>query len=173
MPVDPLKQQLYQLAHRLRSHDIPLIVGGGYGLLLKAKYIRELGERTRVDQLPIARSTGDVDLFLTASVIIDANSTDAIRSALDDLGYLPVPGAEYYQFYRDVEFGGTIRKTKFDFLSAPISGPDQALVKMDKRRIRPRKGTGLHAHTTPEAATIESNLQRVVIDGEEEDVAVF
>ena len=135
---NPLLDQLRQFADTLAEKNISLIIGGGYGLLLKAKHIQRTGARTRLEQIPIARSTGDIDVFLTTEVIIDKNKMTAIRQALDELGYSPVPGAEYYQFYREVEIAGVPRNLKFDFLAAPITGEQAKKVKADVRRIRPR-----------------------------------
>lgn len=120
--------------------------------MLKANHTRRIGAQTRLEQIPIARSTGDIDVFLTTEVITDKNNMAAIRQALDELGYSPVPGAEFYQFYREVTIGGAPRNLKFDFLAAPVPGEQAKTVKADVRRIRPRGATEtpMHAHTTPE-----------------------
>jgi hypothetical protein len=159
---DPLLTQLREFAAMLAREGIPLIIGGGYGLLLKASYIQRIGARTRLGQIPVARSTGDIDVFLTTAVIIDKDRTTAIRQALDELGYSPVLGAEYYQFFREVVVGEARRDLKFDFLAAPVSGAQAKMVKVDVRRIRPCGVTEatMHAHTTPEALTIEEHLSR-------------
>jgi hypothetical protein len=74
---DPLLNQLRQFAETLAEKNIPLVIGGGYGLLLKANHIQRLGARTRLEQIPIARSTGDIDVFLTTEVIINKNNMAA------------------------------------------------------------------------------------------------
>src|SRR6266404_3976377 len=122
MNSDPLLNQLCQLAEKLAEKNIRLIVGGGYGLLLKANHIRRTGVRTRLEHIPIARSTGDVDIFLNSEIIVDKDNMAAIRQALNDLDYLPVPGAKFFQFFREIQIGGAARKLKFDFLAAPVSG---------------------------------------------------
>lgn len=172
---DPLSGQLRQLAEKLAEKKIRLIVGGGYGLLLKANHIQRIGARTRLAQIPIARSTGDIDLFLTTEVIIDKDNMAAIRQALDELEYSPVPGAEYYQFFREVSVAGAKRNLKFDFLAAPVVGEPAKKVKADDRRIRPRGVTGppMHAHTTPEAFTIEKHLIVVNIGETNKPVEIF
>ena len=169
---DPLLNQLRQLAERLSEKNIRLVIGGGYGLVLRANQIRSSGVRTRLDQIPIARSTGDIDVFLTADVIVDKDRTGAIREALDELGYSPVPGAEYYQFFRELILDGVSRSLKFDFLAA-LTGEEARLVKMDDRRIRPREATGFHAHTTPEALTIGEHLLAVDIGDTDRQVEIF
>jgi hypothetical protein len=172
---DPLLNQLRQFAKKLAEQNISLVIGGGYGLLLKANHIQRTGARTRLEQIPIARSTGDIDVFLTTEVIIDKNKMAAIRQALDELGYSPVRGAEYYQFFREVVIAGVPRNLKFDFLAAPVTGEQAARVKADARRIRPREKseTSMHAHTTPEAVTIEEHLISVNIGGAEQSIEVF
>jgi hypothetical protein len=172
---DPLLNQLRQFAKQLAEQNISLVIGGGYGLLLKANHIERTGARTRLEQIPIARSTGDIDLFLTTEVIVDKNKMAAIRKALDELGYSPVPGAEYYQFFREVVIAGVPRNLKFDFLAAPVTGKQAEKVRADDRRIRPREKTEtpMHAHTTPEAMTIEEHLISVNIGEPDQPLEVF
>jgi hypothetical protein len=172
---DPLLSQLRQFAEKLAETNVRLIIGGGYGLLLKANHIQRIGARTRLEQIPIARSTGDIDVFLTNEVIIDKSNMAAIRQALDELEYSPVPGAEYYQFFREVTIAGATRNLKFDFLAAPVLGEQAKRVKADIRRIRPRAITGapMHAHTTPEALTVEEHLLAVNIGETDKAVEVF
>jgi hypothetical protein len=171
---NPLLDQLRQFAERLAEKNISLIIGGGYGLLLKANHIEGSGARTRLDQIPVARSTGDIDVFLTTEVIIDKGNMAAIRQALDELGYSPVPGAEFYQFFREVTIGGAKRNLKFDFLAAPVLGEQAKKVRADVRRIRPRGAEApMHAHATPEALTVEEHLLAVDIGEADKHVEVF
>jgi predicted nucleotidyltransferase len=169
--VDPLREALVELARELRSHDIPLIVGGGYGLVLRAEHVRGRGLRTRHERIPAARSTDDLDLFLSAEVITDAGKTRRIREALKKLGYEPVPTARYYQFFRPVEVSGRERKLKIDLL-APIPRENVEKETMDERRIRPRAYGELHAHTTPEAITVDQHLLPVELEYGAERVSV-
>ena len=99
----------------------------------------------------------------------------AIRQALDELDYSPVPGAEYYQFFREVAIAGISRNLKFDFLAAPVSDEQAKNVKVDIRRIRPRgkTETPMHAHTTPEALTIEEYLLSMDIGEADKPIEVF
>lgn len=158
MTNDPLRDELRRLARSLEGQGIKLIVGGGYGLLLRAEYVRRSGVRTRFAELPGARSTNDIDIFLGAEIIVDGAKTTLIREALDELGYVPVESAKFYQFVRPIEYAGLPRGVKIDFLAAPVEGEGAAKVKSDARRIRPRAAKGLHAHTTPEALTVEDHL---------------
>ena len=172
---DPLLEQLCLLAEKLAEKNIRVIVGGGYGLLLKANHIRLSEVRTRLKEIPIARSTGDIDVFLTTEVITHRNNMDAIRRSLDELDYSPVPGAEFYQFFRKIDIAGVPRTLKFDFLAAPVLGEQAKKVKVDIRRIRPRgtTETPMHAHTTPEALTIEEHLISVDISDTGQPIKVF
>lgn len=163
MTNDPLREELRRLALRLQPLQIRLIVGGGYGLLLRTEHIRRTGARTRFREIPAARSTNDIDLFLGAAIITDADKTSQIRAALDDLGYVPVEAAKYYQFVLPIEYAGLPRGVKIDLLAAPVQDQEAAKVKVDSRRIRPRDGAGLHAHTTPEAITVEDHLLAIDI----------
>lgn len=47
---DPLLNQLRQFAEKLAEKNIFVIIGGGYGLLLKANHIQRIGARTRLKQ---------------------------------------------------------------------------------------------------------------------------
>lgn len=111
MNEDLLLQELRALASKLTVHNIPLILGGGYGILLRANHIQRTGVRTRIEDIPPTRSTADLDIFIASEVIIDSNKTHLIREALDELGYVPVDTAKYYQFFREVNLSGTTRNT--------------------------------------------------------------
>lgn len=158
MTNDPLRDELRRLARSLEAHAIKLIVGGGYGLLLRTEYVRRSGARTRFAELPGARSTNDIDVFLSAEIITDGAKTTRIREALDDLGYVPVESAKFYQFVHPVEYAGLPRGVKIDFLAAPVEGERAARIKSKARRMRPLEASGLHAHATPEALTVEDHL---------------
>lgn len=96
----------------------------------------------------------------------------SIRKALDELGYEPIEGALYYQFARKIDYLGQARSLKIDLLAqVPVEG--RGRVKMDKRRIRPRSFAGLHAHTTPEAITVDRHLLPVHLGQEPETVTVY
>lgn len=84
---DPLRSELVSLATLLTQRGIILTVGGGYGLVLKREYVMSRNLRTRFQDPPYVRSTNDVDLFLTADLIVDGETTRVIREALEVLGY--------------------------------------------------------------------------------------
>ncbi len=92
---DPMREQLVKLAGKLQKDDIKLIIGGGYGLLLKREYLAKTETVTRFE-LPEARSTNDIDTFLRTEIITDAEKIEKIRDALAELGFEPV--AKFFQF---------------------------------------------------------------------------
>lgn len=169
--IDPLREELRALARDLRDSGVPLIVGGGYGLLLRAELLRQSGARTLIPDFPEARSTEDIDIFLKAEVISDPQKTQTIRESLDRRGYEPV--VRYFQFQREIDYRGRYRVVKVDFLSAPVSGPLSSKVKADSVRLRPQGSKGLHAHVTPEAISIEDSLTAVDIDDSGERLEVY
>lgn len=170
-PLDPLIVELRALAKDLRAYGIPLIVGGGYGLLLRIDMIRQSDSRRLIPDLPFARSTEDLDLFLKAEVISDPEKTGPIREVLDRRGYEPV--VEHYQFQREIDYRGSTGKVKVDFLAALVPKELETKVKTDRVRIRPRRGSGLHARVAPEALTIEESLIPVDIGEDGERLVVY
>jgi hypothetical protein len=157
MDHDPLREELKHIARRLQPHDIKLIVGGGYGLLLRTAHILITQPVTRFDEPPIFRSTDDLDLFLGLEIITDAGKMQIIRDSLSDLKYKPK--AEYFQFEKAIEIGSEKRNIKVDLLAPrPVSEDHLKLVKIGKPRIRPRDVENIHAYLTDEAITIEEQL---------------
>jgi hypothetical protein len=156
-------EQLRRLAQALHLHDIKLIVGGGYGLLLRTAQVRQSDVRTRIAELSGTRSTADIDIFLSAEIIISAEKMIRIRETLKELGYQPIETAKFYQFVLPISYLGFERGIKVDFLAAPVAEDKQQFVDQDARRIKPRGMTGLHAHTTPEALTVEDHTLNIDI----------
>src|SRR5207302_2210353 len=105
-PLDLLQASLLDLLYELRAHDVRLIVGGGYGLYLKQRWLRETQQRTMLRVFPEARSTNDLDLFLRTEVLADPHRTRLITDALDRLGCAPVESAKYLQFIRSLPTPG-------------------------------------------------------------------
>ena len=88
---DLLEKELIGLSSELSSVRIPLIVGGGYGLLLKQTHVEKSGEKT-IRGFPEARSTNDLDVFLTMEFVSDAVCMESPRTALFDRGFHLFPG---------------------------------------------------------------------------------
>ncbi|HUU22654.1 MAG TPA: hypothetical protein VM389_08980 [Phycisphaerae bacterium] len=161
-----LKTSLLDLLYELRDEDSPLILGGGYGLYLKQVYRQAASDTPTVIEgefWPAPRATEDLDILLRTEVVMDAARMGSIRAALDRLNYTAVPGAEYMQFVKQLEGG---RFVKIDLLTGPL-GPlaDDPRVKVDARRVRPRRSVKLHAHRTEEALGFQDNTMRIAVDG--------
>lgn len=161
---DPLRRELRRLAAELAPRGIPVIIGGGYGLLLRQQRVEDERERAGVETLmevPVERATRDLDVFLTVEVLADARKAEAIRDALGMLGYTVVPGYESYQFEQPVdEVEAFPRGVKVDLL-APVPadmGAYPALqldgIRNDQRKIRNRAVRSLNAFATPAAFTV-------------------
>lgn len=162
---DPLCEQLQLLVLELQKDEIKLILGGGYGLVLKTEYIRQTQAVTRFEEIPQARSTNDLDLFLSAEIITSAEKIEKIRDALQKLKFEPV--APFFQFQLPTVFEGLEKPVKIDLLAAlPLTEATRKLVKINKPRIRPKNAKNIHGYLTEEALTIEENLLPVNIAGE-------
>lgn len=159
-----LETSLRELLAKLDSQTRPLILGGGYGLYLRRTILRRDGARTLLDRWPEARSTNDLDLFLRPELMCDSPRLATLKSALDELGYEPVIGAEHYQFRKEDPAGFIERGIKIDLLTGPRSSFDGSGLKIDDRRVRPRPSVDVHAHPTDEAITLEENLQQVDLE---------
>lgn len=142
-----------------------LSVGGGYGLFLKQQFLTarpSIRTRFAINSLPIARSTADIDLFLRAEVVADADRMATIRSALDRLGFVVVDSARYMQFVRQTPRG----IVKVDLLVGPLGEFAHAVRTTDGRRARPgRKGVGLHARWVEEAIAVDRDAFSVELSG--------
>lgn len=170
--LDLLKNELIALSQNLQTHNIKLIIGGGYGLYLKTESLRKSNPRTFFDTIPIARSTNDLDIFLSIELITSLEKMRTIRAVLNEMGYEPKPDAKFYQFWKPVALQNQSRRLKLDFLSPLISGEKCSLVKQDSRRIRPKgipnaplaENEQMHARITQEAASLEEYLQLLYIN---------
>ena len=169
---DPMREQLINLAGELQKDEIKLIIGGGYGLILKAEHLRKTGKATRFSSFPDDRSTSDIDAFLSAEIITDPDKTNKVKAALDMLGYQPV--AKYFQFAISISETNPDLKVRFDFLAAPPANEEaRQLVKIGKPRIRPKGSDKMHGFLTEEAITLEENLVVVRLKEDPETLEVF
>lgn len=162
---DPLREQLRLLALELKNDDIKLILGGGYGLVLRTEQIFRNKIRTRFEEIPQARSTNDLDLFLSAEIITSAEKIEKIRDALAKLGFEPV--APFFQFVLPVVYEGLEMLVKIDLLAAPPeSDEERKLVKINRPRIRPKTAKNIHGYLTEEAVTLKESLQLIDVSDE-------
>lgn len=163
MAQEPLLTTLLDLDSALNSQQ-KLIIGGGYGLFLKQLYVRD-NPRIRtlfgVDVLPVARTTEDIDLILSAEVVTDSGSMKRIRDVLDQLGFTVVETAKYTQFVRPMSSG----QVKIDLLAAPL-GEFASRVTKDSRRVKPKPSVNLHASKLEEALAVDRHPISIPIQGQ-------
>ena len=163
---DVLGQELGYLAEVLKAVEVPLIVGGGYGLLLRQKHIESSKIRT-VRPFPRTRSTQDLDLFLSIEFITSPEKMTALKEALLERGYQSIPGAYHYQFSREVDVFETKRTVKIDLLAPPPRDAELLKqMKVDSRRLRPKAVTEIHAHVCEEAFSVAEKALYVEVKGD-------
>jgi hypothetical protein len=166
VPDDTLRPVLLDFLYELREKDIPLLIGGGYGLFLKQEHLaRSSYTRTLLPpkEWPQARATNDIDLLLRPEILLAPEHMAILRETLDRLAFEPVAGAEYYQFEKPL---GPGRSVRFDFLTGPSSQfAHRQDLQIDSSRVRPRESVGLHAHPLEEAIAYEKDATRVAVTG--------
>ena len=150
-----LQTALLDLLQKVHGSEIRLIAGGGFGIYLKTDHVRRSGIRTLLDQWPEPRSTNDLDLFLKPELLIESSKLKPLVSAITELGYEVVPGAEKYQFVKPGPGGTDVGGIKIDILTGPQSRFHGTRVKADARRARPLY----------EALTLEEGLLPIVLTG--------
>lgn len=163
--IDPLRATLLDLLFELHTENLPLILGGGYGLYLKQERILSSGEPLLLAAVPPTRSTNDLDLFLQTEIIADSARLRPLRAALDRLGFTVIPSAQNYQFARKFPYAGVDWDIKVDLLTKAPERERHPHVKMDARRVKPHPSVGLHAHRTDEAIAIEEELTALTVTG--------
>lgn len=163
--MDPLRTSLLDLLYELRAENVPLTVGGGFGLYLKRLSLADRREQTLFAELPEPRATNDIDLFLRVDLLTDRGRTDALVAAILRLGYVPVEEAKYFQWRRPIAVGGVAQEVKLDALVGPLGGHRPKL-QVNPPRVRPKgKSVGFHAYQTDEALFLEENPTAVDLRG--------
>ena len=162
-----LKSCLLDLLRELEDKDFPLILCGGFGLYLKQLDLQERRENYHPllpnEQWPRPRTTDDLDILIRTEILVDAQRFKLLRGVLDNLGYRPIPGAEYMQFVRRLDNGNDV---KVDLLTGPVAAPLVNKLNIGDRRIRPAgQSVGLHAHRTDEALGFQENLHTIPVEG--------
>lgn len=165
-PFDLLESNLLDLLYDLREADIRLIVGGGYGLYLKRQHLQATGEPHLLPLISEARSTNDLDVFLTTDVIVDLPKAKAVLEAVKRLQFLAVKKKENYQFVKTFHRDQQSFEVKIDFLTRI---PDDPIILsnliIQNPRVRNKRSGGVHAFKTEEAIAVEDNLIPVVLAG--------
>jgi hypothetical protein len=135
--IPDLYASLLELAYETRDSELRLILGGGFGLYLKAEYIRQHTAPTLLQQAPEARSTNDLDLFLRPELLIRSEMLQPLADALKKLGYQVVEGRAKYQFSRHDEDEYETGAVKVDLLTGSQSRFYGTAARVDERRVRP------------------------------------
>ena len=150
--MDILVTALLDLSVELPELPMPMLIGGGFGLYLKQRSLEkdETSARTIFpgESWAPARTTQDIDLLLPVEVIVNHEHTDAIRAALDRLGYTPI--VEFFQFSKPTPKG----PLKIDLMTGPVPPQLAAKVKRGKPRVRPYASKQLHAYLIEEALAL-------------------
>ncbi len=162
---DVLAVTLLDLLYELRDADLPLILGGGYGLYLKRQQASVSDAPLLLEAIQPLRSTNDLDLFLRTEILTDSARLRPLREALDRLGFTVIPSAQNYQFARKFVYGGQAWDIKVDLLAKPPDAARFPQIKMDARRIKPQPSVGLHAHRTDEAIAVEDEAAPLSLAG--------
>jgi hypothetical protein len=167
MTMTTLKTALLDLLTATGDPEFLPLIGGGYGIYLKYQQVLAANTRTLLLERPEARSTNDIDLFLRTELLIHGERLKPLKAALEKIGYLPVEGAEYYQFAKPGPDGGKAGALKVDLLAGPQDLLKEKGLKADERRVRANpKVKGLHAHPVNEAPTLELDCTELTIQGQ-------
>jgi hypothetical protein len=155
---------LLDLLHELAGRNIPVMIGGGFGLFLKRKHLNAIGAHMLLETLPESRATNDLDLFLRAELLADLRRTRQVREAILRLGYTPVEEAKFMHWKRPIVVGGVPQEIKLDFLVGPL-GRFRSRLKVSMPRVRPKGNIEFHAHAVEEAISLEDQPFVVQLDG--------
>jgi hypothetical protein len=162
---EPLTKHLLDLLQTAPSDGF--VLGGGFALRVKRTHlikgkIRTLAESER-QELPEARATSDLDLFLRIEIFSNRGRGQGLRSAIDQLGYSE--RTPKWQFQKPLSAASRDQEMVLDLLARqPEVGSD---VKVNSMRVGSRSGTDLHGLQTIEAFAVEDRaiLCNVFDDG--------
>ena len=132
-----------------------MIVGGGFSLYLKTRFLKK-SRSPRYTSQPFIRSTKDIDVFLTSEIIIDPVAIENIKSVLFRLDFKVK--TEYFQYIKEIQFGDEKKEVLLDLLSQPVQVNDLDKVKIKRPRIKPIDVEEFHAFYHEEAEVINKNL---------------
>ncbi|WP_412030571.1 hypothetical protein [Deinococcus yunweiensis] len=153
----PMAPHLMDLAGALTAASQPLILIGGFGLLLRRAYRVQEQTQTLLEALPASRTTDDFDVVLSLELLANPAARQAISSVLTTLGYKVE--VQYFQFVKPGTHEPNGKKVKVDFLT-PLPGPDAGAVKVKAMRVGAAKRAPgeppLHAYATPELIALDA-----------------
>lgn len=163
--MDPLHACLLDLLYELRERDVPITVGGGFGLFLKRRHLDRTKQPILYAELPEPRATNDIDLFLRAELLTDRVRIEVLVNAIRRLGYSPVEEAKFLQWKRSIEIVGVRQEVKLDTLVGPL-GEYRSKVSVSAPRVRPRgKSMSFHAHQAEEALFLDEQPISIELEG--------
>jgi hypothetical protein len=109
--IDPMTRNLVDLVEQDPNESF--ILGGGLSLQLKRLYLLHYRLSTLASvagyELPEARATTDIDIFLKLEVFVQPDRGQALRKVIDALGYKVK--TEKWQFEKPLQEGTTIPLT--------------------------------------------------------------
>ncbi len=168
----PLAPHLLDLLDALETQDVVLTLIGGFGLILRQEHLKEIGQQTLLERIPVARATEDFDVLLHLELFADYEKLYALRNALDVLGYTVVPDRENFQFRKSLDDGHTV---KIDLLSQDPQNDPRFKVKGKRVGLKapakqpkgspPVKLPKIHGYLTPEAIAVIDNPLQLAIEG--------
>lgn len=158
-----LEKDLIKLAKRFDERGIKFILAGGYGLIIKHRYVRREQLETLCDDVRHLnpRSTMDLDLFLEVDLIADPDHASWLRNEIQDLGY--EPSVKYFQFRKSERSQNREVDLEIDLLSPPPEERDDVHIKKPRLRAKDVENDTekLHAYQTNEAITVDQKLTRI------------
>jgi len=138
-----------------------LILVGGYGIRLKQAHLASVDAMTLLDEIPPARATYDLDIFLNMKFLASQTAGQEIRGLIDRLGY--IEKQPYWQFSKPLNETMPNREVVLDLIARrPIEDEN---VKVNPPRVGSGSRTGLHGRLTPEAFAADVNPTSVMLDG--------
>jgi len=172
-----LQTGLLEFMHALGEINNKLILVGGFGLHLKQMHIQSEEKRTLLSELPVSRSTQDLDIMLELSVLIDQNLFKKVRDTLLELNFEVVEYNKSWQWIKKISnyMGYDSGNRHFEIVIDILTGPPDDVAKQlkwnpkkDPRRARPKGGRrmGLHARPNTEALNFEDYNIIIPISGQ-------
>ncbi|MBC8522542.1 hypothetical protein H8D29_01305 [PVC group bacterium] len=167
--IEPLLRTVADLDQSLGG-NANLLIAGGLGLFLKQKHLMQNNAKTLlpIARWPQARTTEDIDLFLNAEIVANAQIMHCYKIALKKLGFIVVENAKWMKFTRKVEG----QEVLIDLMVGPL-GKHESLVERRGIRVKPIGTSGLHARFTIDALAIEQAVTKVRLQTEKHDCNVL
>ncbi len=168
-PVDPIWSEFEPLWRGLQKAGSPLVLVGGYGLILKQRWL------TRNATVSIAvpmerwlnatlRVTKDVDIVVGLDLMRSREAQRGMAEAMRDCGFEESPENARWQFQKKLTEG---RELRVEFHSDKPE-PGEKHLRTDGKRVKhsPSLGnSGIHGRENPEAAGADLHAFSFELDG--------